>query len=628
MTCKRIARAVALFALASFEAFAANAQQAPAPADTILLHGKVYTVNAKQPWAEAIAVRDGTIVAVGTDAEIAKLRGDSIHVIDAQGKLVFPGFVDCHIHFLDGSLSLGRVNLEGSKNVSDIQQKLRDYAKEHPGTGWVRGRGWDYAMFGKETLPHKKYLDEIFPDRPAFVEGFDGHTYWANSKALQLAGISRDTPDPPNGKVVRDSDGEPTGTLKEAASALVEKVAPKPTRTEKLDALRAGIKWANQNGLVRVHSAGGDFEELDLYDELRRDGDLTLRMYIAYFLNPPQLRAEDLAKIESARAKYTGEWLDAGAVKMMLDGVVESHTAAMLEPYADDPSTKGKLFWDPVKYNSAVDELDKRGLQLFTHAIGDYAIRTALDAYENAELVNHTRDRRFRIEHIETSSAADISRFGKLGVIASMQPLHAYPDDDTLKVWAVANGPDRASRGWVWQSITKAGGRLAFGSDWPVVTLNPWQGVQNAVTRQTVEGKPEGGWIPGQRLTLAQAIEAYTLGAAYGGRREKTEGSLEPGKLADFVIVSQNLFEIDPHRIGETKVLLTVVGGKPVYHEDGWQDFTETPSRSRAESHRHFSRNRAQPRVRLTVARAECGPERRAEKNQRSVPHALLQRHC
>jgi predicted amidohydrolase YtcJ len=288
-------------------------------------------------------------------------------------------------------------------------------------------------------------------------------------------------------------------------------------------------------------------------------------MYIAYFLDPPELRPKDLAAIEDARKKYTGDWLWAGVVKMMIDGVVESHTAAMLLPYTDDPSTKGKLFWDPDKYKAAVAELDKRGLQLFTHAIGDYAVRTALDAYENAETVNHTRDRRPRIEHIETVTAEDIPRFGKLGVIASMQPLHAYPDEDTLRVWAGNVGPDRASRAWVWNSIAKDGGRLAFGSDWNVVTLNPWEGLQMAVTRQTTEGTPEGGWHPQERVTLAQAVEAYTLGAAYAGRREKTEGSIEPGKLADLIIVSQNIFEIDPHTIAQTKVIKTIVGGRVVY---------------------------------------------------------------
>ena len=564
---RSLLRALTLAAALVSSISAAVAQDtALQPADTILTNGKVYTVNAKQPWAHAVAIRSGKIVSVGDDAEIAKLRGPATRVIDAGGKLVLPGFVDCHIHFLEGSISLGQANLESSKNPADIQRILREYAAKHPGDGWILGAGWNYAMFGEENLPHKKYLDELFPNRPVFLVGYDGHTSWANSKALSLAGISKDTPNPANGAIVRDpKTGEPTGALKESASKLVGKLIPQPTRAEKLAALRAGIRWANENGLTRVHSAGGDFEEFALYDELRRNNELTLRMYIAYFLDPPELRPTDIDAIEAARKKYTGDLLSGGAVKMMIDGVVESHTAAMLEPYTDDPSTKGKLFWDPDKYKAAVAELDKRGLQLFTHAIGDYAVRTALDAYENAENVNHTQDRRPRIEHIETVTAADIPRFGKLGVIASMQPLHAYPDEDTLRVWAGNVGPDRASRAWVWSSIAKSGGHLAFGSDWNVVTLNPWEGLQMAVTRQTTEGKPEGGWMPQYCVTLEQAVEAYTLGAAYAGRREDMEGSIEPGKLADLVIVSQNIFEIDSHTIAKTKVVKTIVGGRVVY---------------------------------------------------------------
>jgi predicted amidohydrolase YtcJ len=539
------------------------------PADTIVLHGRVYTGNAKQPWAQAVAIRGAKIVAVGSDIEVEKMRAAGTKIIDAAGRLVLPGFVDSHIHFMDGSLSLGRVNLEGAKDASDIQQRLREYASNHSGDGWILGRGWNYAMFGPEALPHKRYLDEMFPDRPVFLEGYDGHTYWANSKALALAGITRETPDPPNGAIVRDpKSGEATGALKESAQELVAKMVPKPSRAEKLLALRAGIKWANEHGLTRVHSAGGDFEALDLYDELRRHGDLTLRFYIAYFLDPPRLRPQDLDAIENARNKFHDDWIDAGAVKFMVDGVVESHTAAMLEPYTDDSSQKGKLFWEPSNYKSAVAELDKRGLQLFTHAIGEYGVRTALDAYENAEEHNHTRDRRPRIEHIETIAPADIPRFGKLGVIASMQPLHSYPDSNTLNVWARNVGPDRASRAWSWKSISEAGGGLAFGSDWPVVTLNPWEGVQTAVTRQTTDGKPEAGFVPGQRLTVAQVIEGYTLGAAFAGRREKSEGSLEVGKLADLIVVSENVLEIVPQKLADTKVLATIVGGKLVYQSE------------------------------------------------------------
>jgi len=546
-------------------AMAASAQKKTQPADTIVLHGKIYTLNPKQEWAEALAIRGERIVAVGSDTDIANWQSKNTKVIDAKGHLVLPGFTDCHIHFIDGSFSLGRVNLEDAKDAADIQQRLREYGGKHPGSDWILGRGWNYAMF-PTSLPDKKYLDEVFPDRPAFLEGYDGHTYWANSKALALAHITKDTPNPPNGIIVRDPQtGEATGALKEAAQSLVLAVIPKPIRGEKLAALRDGIRWANENGLTRVHSAGGDFEEFDLYDELLRHGDLTLRFYVSYFQYPPELRPQDISAIEEARKKYTGDWLSAGAVKFMIDGVIESHTAAMLGSYSDDPSLKGKLFWDPDKYKSAIAELDKRNLQLFTHAIGDYGIRTALDGYENAERLNHSSGRRPRIEHIESVSNADIPRFGKLRVIASMQPLHSYPNNDTLDVWARNIGPERASRAWVWKSIAKDGGQLAFGSDWPVVTLNPFKGIQTAVTRQTSEGFPKDGFVPSQRLSVAEAIRGYTLGAAFAGFREKTEGSLEPGKIADLIILSQNLFQIDPHTIDKTKVLTTVVGGRVVF---------------------------------------------------------------
>jgi predicted amidohydrolase YtcJ len=540
-----------------------------APAEILIVHAKVYTLDPQKPWAQAIAIRHGKIQAVGRDEEVERYRGIGTKRIDAGGKLVLPGFTDCHIHFLDGSLSLGRVNLEGAKDPADIQQRLKAYAAQHPGTDWLLGRGWNYAMFGAAALPDKKYLDELFPDRPVFLEGYDGHTYWANSKAMALAGIDKGTANPANGVIVRDpQSGEATGALKESAAEMVATVIPKPDRVAKLRAIRSGLKWANQNGLTRVHSAGGDFPELDLFDELRQEKQLSVRFYIAYFQDPPELRKQDIEAMEVARKKYHDDWLDTGAVKFMVDGVVESHTAAFLEPYSDDPSTRGSLFWDPAQYQSAVAEMDKRGFQILTHAIGDNGIRTALNAYEFTEKRNRTKDRRNRIEHIEAISAADIPRFGRLGVIASMQPLHSYPDSDTLDVWARNVGPGRASRAWVWRSISEAGGRYAFGSDWPVVTLNPWEGIQTAVTRQTAEGTPKEGFVPSERLTVAQAVEGYTLGAAFAGHHEKTEGSITVDKAADVIIVDRNIFEIDPHTIGDTKVVATIVGGKIVYEAD------------------------------------------------------------
>ena len=549
----------------------ATAQQSArvAPADILIFRAKVYTLNPQSPWAQAVAIRHGKIVAVGSEEVVGKMRGIGTRVIDAGGKLVLPGFTDCHVHFYEGSEALGQVTLDGLTTVAEIQDRLREYAARHPGDSWILGRGWNYAAFGETALPHKKYLDELFPSRPVFLEGYDGHTAWVNSKALALAGLHKNTPDPVNGFIVHDPQtGEPTGALKEDADTVVRKVIPKVEDADKLRNLRAGMKWANQNGITRVHSAGGDFEVLPLLEELRQDKQLTVRFYISYRLDDYELRKEDLATIESAHKNFHDDWIDVSAVKFMLDGVVESHTAGFFEPYTDQPSTRGALSWDLTKYQYAVTELDKRNIQLFTHAIGDYAIRTSLDTYELAENKNHTKDHRPRVEHIEAIRAEDIPRFGKLGVIASMQPLHSYPDADTLDVWARNIGPDRASRAWAWKSIADDGGRLAFGSDWPVVTLNPWEGLQTAVTRQTADGKPAGGFVPSQRLSVAQAVDGYTLGAAFAGRREKTEGSIETGKVADIIIVDRNIFEIDPHQIGETKVVTTIVGGKIVYEAE------------------------------------------------------------
>ena len=558
--------------LLSLLAWAAVAQGQASPADTVVVNGLIYTVNEQQPWAEALAIRADKIVAVGTATDIARFRGPATKVIDAAGRLVLPGFTDCHSHFVDGSLSLLQVNLDDAKTVAEIQQRVKAYAAAHPDLPWVLGRGWNYTVFGA-GLPDKKYLDEIIPDRPVYLEGFDGHTWWANSKALAAAGVSRQTPDPVGGSFVHDpKTGEPTGTVKEdAADDVIRRIIPAPTHELIVEALRRGMQEANRAGLVRVISPdgvsiqGGDFPILDVYDELRRAGQLTLRVDVALRIQPPSLRAEDVERIEAARRRYHDEWISAGKAKFFLDGVIETRTAAMLAPYANDPANSGQLLWDPAKYKQAVNQLDRDGIQIFTHAIGDRAIRLALDGYENAQQTNHTSDARHRIEHIEDISAADIPRFGKLGVIASFQPLHAYPDDDVLKLWAGNLGPERARRGWVWHSIESTGGVLAFGSDWPIVTLNPWPGVQNALTRQTVEGDPAGGWLPKERLTLASTIKGYTLGAAFAGHREKTEGSLQPGKFADLIVVSQNLFKIEPSDIVKTEVVLTMVGGKVVY---------------------------------------------------------------
>ena len=564
--------------LFTFLTLSLEAQSHQSTADSILLHGRIYTLDIKHPWAEALAIRDGKILAVGSDREIRRLRGASTQVIDAKGHLVFPGFTDCHTHFMEGSLLLQQIFLNGVKTIPEIQSRVKAYAAAHPNEAWLLGRGWNYPVFAPSGMPDKKYLDEIVPDRPVYLDGFDGHTWWANSKALEIAHITKDTPDPPGGSFVRDpKTGEPTGAIKEdAADAIVRRAIPEPSHEQKLKILMAGIQLANQFGVTRVHglteidALRDDLHNVDLIQELQRNGKLTLRFYLGYRVDPPEVTEQQLHEIIGARDRYHDDWIAAGAVKFFMDGVIETHTAAMLAPYSDDPSLSGQLFCDTDKYKKGVAELDRRGIQVFTHAIGDKAIRTALDAYENAAQVNGTKDARHRVEHIEDVSADDIPRFGKLGVIASMQPLHAYPDDDTLKAWAPNVGPERAQRAWAFHSIQAAGGVLAFGSDWPVVTLSPWEGLQNAVTRQTTEGEPKGGWIPSERISLADAIKGYTLNAAFAGHREKAEGSLEPGKLADLIVVSQDLFKVDPMKISETKVLLTMVGGRVVYTAAGF----------------------------------------------------------
>jgi predicted amidohydrolase YtcJ len=566
------------FAILCLVGGVAGAQGQPSPAaDTVILNARIYTVNPQQPWAEALAITGDKIVAVGSMRDIATRRGPSTHAIDAQGHLVLPGFTDCHIHFLDGSLSLLQVNLDEARTVGEIQRKVKGYAEAHPDLAWVLGRGWNYGVFNPSGLPDKSYLDEIIPGRPVYLESFDGHTWWANSKALQLAGITRDTPNPAGGTIVRDAKtGEPTGAIKEdAADDVVRRVIPLPGRDQIVTALLGGMREANRMGLVRAISPdgvsvqGGDFRALEVYNELRQSGRLTVRFDIALRLQPPALTKDEVQRIEAARDRYHDDWLSAGKAKFFLDGVIETRTAAMLAPYVDD-SQSGGLLWDPAQYREAVSQLDGQGVQIFTHAIGDRAIRLALDAYENAQKINHTHDARHRIEHIEDASAADIPRFGKLGVVASFQPLHAYPDDDVLKIWSGNIGRERAQRGFAWRSVASTGGALAFGSDWPIVTLNPWPGVQNAVTRQTTAGDPPGGWLPKERITLDDAIKGYTLGAAFAGHREKSEGSLEPGKMADLIVLAQDLFKIEPTDIAKTEVLLTMVGGKVVYQSSAW----------------------------------------------------------
>jgi predicted amidohydrolase YtcJ len=577
---KRRAFAIILI-LAGVLLISACDQHKSIPADTVLIHARIYTVNPKEPWAQAMAVREGKIIAVGSDKAIAAYRGPSTKVIDAGERMVLPGFVDAHLHMLAGAAQLEQIYLNDAKTIGDFQKILKDYAAAHPEKMWIQGMGWFYSVFGKGGLPDKKLVDEVVPDRPVYLLAYDGHTSLANSKALQAAGITRETPDPTSGIIVRDpATGEPTGVLKEAAGSLVAGVIPRPTPEEERDRLTRAIHYASSLGLTRLISAGADAERVELFDQIRQKGDLTTRFTMARFVSAPV--APDIMKIlEENRKKYSDDWIDLNTAKFLLDGVIEAHTAAMLEPYANDPANRGQLYFDSEKYKESVIQLDRLGFTISTHAIGDRAIRLALDAYEAANKANGHTDARDRVEHIEDPSAQDIPRFGKLGVIAGMQPLHATPDDNTLTVWSGNVGPERAQRAFPWHDILAGGATLCFGSDWPVVTLNPWPGLQILLTRETTEGTPQGGWLPDERLTLEQAIKGYTMNSAFAARREKTEGSIEAGKLADVIIISQDLFRIPPDQIGKTKVLMTMVGGKIVYQDPSWKDEETAPFKNK-----------------------------------------------
>jgi predicted amidohydrolase YtcJ len=533
-------------------------------ADLLLTGARIYTVNTAHPWAEAVAVKGDKIIFVGTSREARKFAGKETKIIDAGGKLLLPGIQDSHLHFLSGSLNLTRVDLSETRTVEEIQDRIRRFAAAHPEQKWVQGRGWMYSAF-PGNMPHKKYLDEVVPDRPAVMRCADGHTSWVNSRALVLAGITRKTPDPADGKIVRDSQSEPTGALLEGASELVSRLIPEPDREEKLAALRVGMKEAARWGVTCAHGLGGEFEELELFEQIKREGSQTLRLVVAMWIDEPGPQEKDFKAYEEARARNNDNWLAVRGVKLMLDGVIDSGTGAMLEPYAGQGDNRGKLFWEPEDYKKAVLECARRGLQVSTHAIGDRAIRLALEAYELAARESGHPELRYKVEHAECIAAEDLKRFGQPFIIASFQPLHANPDPAWMSAWIKNAGPEREQRAFAWNSVLKAGGHLAFGSDWPVVTINPWPGIQMAVTREDWEGNPQGGWLPGEKITLEQAIYAYTLGGAFALNEENLRGSIEPGKLADLVLLSQNIFAIPANKIKETVPLLTLVGGRIMY---------------------------------------------------------------
>ncbi len=539
-----------------------------APADLIITNARVFLGDSAGSFAAAIALRGNQVLAVGTGAEIAALRGAETREIDAGGAAVTPGFNDAHVHFLEGSLSLANVNLLAAEKLGQIEQAIRDFAAANPTMPWVLGRGWLYGAF-PGGMPTRQQLDALVPDRPAAMSCYDGHTLWVNSKALALAGITRDTPDPPNGSIVRDPrTGEPTGALQEAAQSLVDHVIPKPTREEKLAALKRGVIEAHRFGVTSIQEAGVSPEDLALFDTLSQTGDFPLRAYIAMNVDSGWT-ARDADRLDSLRSAHRDTpMLRLGMIKLYADGVIEARTAYMLAPYANAPTT-GNPEMTAAEMARIVALMDARGWQIQIHAIGDAGIRMSLDALAAAAAANPApaRGRRHRLEHIEDVSAADIPRFGQLGVIASMQPFHASPNQNVLEVWAVNIGPERAGRAWSWKSIHDAGGRLAFGTDWPVVGIDPRPGMHVALTRQTPDGLPPGGFVPSQRLPLATVLQSSTSGPAYAEFEETRKGTLAPGMLADLVVWNRDIFALPVDSVQHASVRMAVVDGKVVYGE-------------------------------------------------------------
>ena len=544
----------------------AQRDDADGPVDLIITNGRVYTPAGAT--AEALAVRGNKILRVGSNREIKRLRRPSTVSIDAHGAAVVPGFNDSHSHLLSGGLSLSHLDLLGATTFEQLQTAIREFAAAHPDREWVRGRGWYYEPF-PGGLPTRQQLDALIPDRPAYFTAYDGHTGWANSKALALAGITGRTPNPPNGVIVKDPrTGEPTGVLKETAMGLVGKTLPPATRDDRLEGLRQAIDLAHSLGVTSVQNAGGQPEDLDLYDALRTQGELDLRVYQALSAAPTFADA-DLARFDAVRVKFPDDpVLKTGAVKIMLDGVVESHTAAMLAPYANR-ATKGHLNIPPADLNRIVALLDRQGWQVMIHAIGDAGIRTALDAFEHAAGVNPApaRGRRHRIEHIETLDPADLPRFAALGGLAAQQPYHGTPSPNQIVVWKGNLGEPRASRAWLYKSLLTSGARVVFGTDWPVVGMDPLPGLHVATTRTSLDGEPAGGWLPDERVTLGEAITAYTAAAAWASFDEQRKGTLAAGMLADIVILTSDIFAPGA-KVMDAKVSRTIFDGRVVYDRE------------------------------------------------------------
>ena len=529
-------------------------------ADLVLVNGIVRTMDSNGTVAEAVAVRDGRIVRVGGSAALKAMAGPGTRVVDLAGAAVLPGFIDSHTHFLSGGFSLASIQLRDVRSREEFAARVAAFAKTLDKGEWIVNGEWDHEQFEPVELPRRDWIDAVSPDNPVCVSRYDGHMVLANGAALAIAGITRDTPVPEGGAIVKDpKTGEPTGILKDAAAGLVFRHIPEASMKAKVRAAESAFRHAAEHGVTSVHEMA-DASSFEVYQELLRQGLMTARLFVYIPIDEVGLYARLKLK-----TPFGNDFLKIGGLKGFVDGSLGSATAYFFEPYLDDPSTSGlladQMFPEGIM-EKRVLEADKAGLQVAIHAIGDRAISMLLDIYEKAIAENGPRDRRWRIEHAQHIRPADIARFGRDGIIASVQPYHAYDDGR----WAEKKiGKERARTTYAFKSLKDTGAHLAFGSDWTVAPLDPVSGIFAAVTRETSDGKHPGGWIPEEKISVEDAVRGYTTGGAYAEFAEKDKGSLEIGKLADLVVLDKDLFTLPPARLRDARVVMTVVGGKVVY---------------------------------------------------------------
>jgi predicted amidohydrolase YtcJ len=549
-----MSRARAAIFIGALVASAACTRGTP-PVTTAIVNARVWTGDSARPWAEAVSIAGERIAAVGTSDEIRAGLPATARVIDAGGAMVTPGFIDSHVHFLVGGRALASVQLRDAATRDEFVRRIAAHARTLAKGAWITNGDWDHQRWGGE-LPTRAWIDSVTPDNPVWINRLDGHMNLANSLALSAAGVTRDTKDVAGGTIVRDAAGDPTGILKDNAQSLVDRAVPDPSPAEWDRALDTAMTYVAERGVTSVHHMG-TWDDLAVFKRNHAAGRLRTRIVAQVPISTWE-RLRDTVKADGVG----DAWLRWDGLKGFVDGSLGSHTAAMLEPFTDSPKDSGFFVTPPESLYAWVKGGDAAGLRLIVHAIGDRAIRTQLDVFERVAAENGARDRRFRIEHAQHIAPPDVRRFAKIGVIASMQPYHAIDDGR----WAErVIGHERAKGTYAFRSLLDAGATLAFGSDWFVAPPTPLEGIQAAVTRRTLDGKNPGGWIPEQKITLEEALRAYTRDAAYAGFQERDVGVLKPGMLADIVVLDRDLTAVPPETIADATVRATIVGGRVVY---------------------------------------------------------------